>query len=210
MPQSAQILRNPIATFDRIILAAVECYQRFGVQGSSMDMIAQEANTSKPTLYAHFGSKDKLFDAVITAISENMINDENFSYRKGQSPHTQLVAIFSRQLQSSLEPDKVYLFRAIMVETARRDKGLPNYDKSKKEMLLRKWLQDAHEDDAISIEDLETTTNNLLAIINGRFFYPEILGIKHFSEKGRQKEIEKSITTFLKPLIKPNHIKLIS
>lgn len=49
-----------------ILDAARQLFLRDGYAATSTDSVAREAGVSKATLYAHFGSKDELFVAVVT------------------------------------------------------------------------------------------------------------------------------------------------
>jgi AcrR family transcriptional regulator len=61
-PGSARTKRQTIAD------AALHVFLRQGFAGASVDEIAAEARVSKPTIYAHFGSKEELFRRIIAAI----------------------------------------------------------------------------------------------------------------------------------------------
>jgi AcrR family transcriptional regulator len=50
---------------DRIVRAAKSVLLEKGLEASSMDDVAARAGTTKPTVYAHFKSKDELFSAVV-------------------------------------------------------------------------------------------------------------------------------------------------
>src|SRR5262249_60902214 len=50
---------------DRILKAAKRVLLEKGLDASSMDDVADRAGTTKPTVYAHFKSKDELFAAVV-------------------------------------------------------------------------------------------------------------------------------------------------
>ena len=52
------------ATRRRILDAASTEFAQFGIAGARVDRIAQAARTNKAQMYAYFGSKDVLFDAV--------------------------------------------------------------------------------------------------------------------------------------------------
>lgn len=52
----------------RIVLAAKRVFLERGLDASSMDDVAARAGTTKPTVYAHFKSKDELFAAVVELI----------------------------------------------------------------------------------------------------------------------------------------------
>src|SRR5215471_2235585 len=51
-----------------IVEAALRVFLRRGFSGASVDEIAAEAHVSKPTIYAHFISKDELFRRIIADI----------------------------------------------------------------------------------------------------------------------------------------------
>jgi AcrR family transcriptional regulator len=53
---------------DRIVQAAKWVLLEKGLEASSMDDVAARAGTTKPTVYAHFKSKDELFSAVVELI----------------------------------------------------------------------------------------------------------------------------------------------
>ena len=53
---------------ERIVWAAKLVFLEKGLDASSMDDVAARAGTTKPTVYAHFKSKDELFSAVVELI----------------------------------------------------------------------------------------------------------------------------------------------
>jgi len=53
---------------DRIVWAAKRVFLEKGFDASSIDDVAAQAGTTKPTVYAHFKSKDELFSAVVELI----------------------------------------------------------------------------------------------------------------------------------------------
>jgi len=53
-------------TRKRILAAATAEFAANGIAGARVDRIAASSGASKPMLYAYFGGKDKLFDAVFT------------------------------------------------------------------------------------------------------------------------------------------------
>ncbi|GAB1516173.1 TetR/AcrR family transcriptional regulator [Actinophytocola sp. KF-1] len=63
------IIADPVNTSERkrhaIVEAASAEFLRAGYSASSMDEIARRAGVSKPTIYNHFGNKERLFLAVI-------------------------------------------------------------------------------------------------------------------------------------------------
>ncbi|MGW4797737.1 TetR/AcrR family transcriptional regulator [Nonomuraea sp. NPDC004297] len=53
------------ATRAALLEAAREEFAAYGVAGARVDRIAERAGVNKERIYGHFGSKEKLFDAVI-------------------------------------------------------------------------------------------------------------------------------------------------
>src|ERR1700744_1548380 len=53
------------ATSRRILDAAAAEFAERGIAGARVDRIIETAHTNKAQLYGYFGSKDKLFDAVV-------------------------------------------------------------------------------------------------------------------------------------------------
>ncbi len=59
--------RDARATRGRILAAATSEFAAFGIAGARVDRIAAAAQANKNMIYIYFGSKDQLFDAVLSA-----------------------------------------------------------------------------------------------------------------------------------------------
>src|SRR5712671_2080560 len=62
------MVRNAQDTKRRILAAATEEFTEHGIAGARVDRIAAAANSNKAMLYAYFGNKEQLFDAVFAAM----------------------------------------------------------------------------------------------------------------------------------------------
>lgn len=58
-------MRELTASGEALLRVATDVYYAEGIQATGVDVIAQHAGVSKPTLYAQFGSKDNLVAAVL-------------------------------------------------------------------------------------------------------------------------------------------------
>ncbi|WP_066186846.1 MULTISPECIES: TetR/AcrR family transcriptional regulator [Gracilibacillus] len=56
-------------TKDVILKVSVELFSLYGYEGTTLAMIAKEVGIKKPSLYAHFNSKEALFLAVLDQMS---------------------------------------------------------------------------------------------------------------------------------------------
>ncbi len=61
------------ATRRRIVAAATAEFAAYGIAGARIERIVAEARTNKAQLYAYFGGKERLFDAVFTASLERIL-----------------------------------------------------------------------------------------------------------------------------------------
>ncbi|MFE1591468.1 QsdR family transcriptional regulator [Nocardia sp. NPDC058705] len=69
---------------DTLLDGVIEVFAVHGFDNVTMDQLATAAETSKPTLYAHFGSKDQLFDACVRREAARLLEWMRESYRIAQ------------------------------------------------------------------------------------------------------------------------------
>lgn len=72
------MVRNAEATRARILQAATAEFSANGLAGARVDRIAAAAGANKQLIYAHFGSKEGLFDAVMGHVVEGLLGDVVF------------------------------------------------------------------------------------------------------------------------------------
>lgn len=73
MPEQPQTRRGA-ATYQRILDAATEEFAQYGIAGARVDRIVTAARTNKAQLYAYFGDKSQLFDAIFLDSLESITN----------------------------------------------------------------------------------------------------------------------------------------
>ncbi|PJE99420.1 TetR family transcriptional regulator [Streptomyces carminius] len=73
MPEQPQTSRGA-ATYQRILDAATEEFSRHGIAGARIERVVTAARTNKAQLYAYFGDKDRLFDAIFLSSLERITN----------------------------------------------------------------------------------------------------------------------------------------
>jgi AcrR family transcriptional regulator len=71
----AHMPRDPEATKQRLFDAAVAEFARHGIAGARIDRIARRAGANKQLIYAYFGSKQELFDQVVTDQVARFLHD---------------------------------------------------------------------------------------------------------------------------------------
>lgn len=81
-PKTGRSTRNR-PTDEELLDAALSVIADVGASRATMDMIAERADTSRVTLYAHFGSRDALVDAVIDRELRSLTEWKIAAYDKG-------------------------------------------------------------------------------------------------------------------------------
>lgn len=65
--------RQSQATQKRLLDAAFEEFQQYGLAGARVDRIAEQARANKRLIYVYFGDKEQLFDTVVVRRLQAMI-----------------------------------------------------------------------------------------------------------------------------------------
>ena len=71
-------MRDAEATRRRLLEAGAAEFAQYGIAGARVDRIADAAGCNKQSIYAHFGSKDGLFDAVFDAMVTQVVSNVPF------------------------------------------------------------------------------------------------------------------------------------
>jgi TetR/AcrR family transcriptional repressor of mexJK operon len=104
---------------ESILAGAKRTFLAHGFGAVSMDTIAREAGVSKATVYAHFGSKEELFGAVIGRECEHRFAGLSASELDPRDVRTSLTTLGCRFLELVLSPDAIALHRIILGEVTR-------------------------------------------------------------------------------------------
>jgi TetR/AcrR family transcriptional regulator of autoinduction and epiphytic fitness len=120
------IIADPVSASGRkrqaIVDAAAAEFLREGYSASSMDEIARRASVSKPTIYSHFGNKERLFLAVIGgALTRVYAGVDPKSVKLAQAPDLrsaliEFMEVWSRRV---LREDFASLRRLVIAEVGR-------------------------------------------------------------------------------------------
>lgn len=84
-----------------ILFAAKDVFLEEGFKGTSMDVIADRANTTKRTLYAHFANKERLFLAVVDLLRDLLDSKLRTPSDYAEDP-TEALVLFCARLQQLL------------------------------------------------------------------------------------------------------------
>ncbi|MDX6431321.1 MAG: hypothetical protein QOE54_3687 [Streptosporangiaceae bacterium] len=122
--------RSPAArpTDDHLLDAARAVFAEHGFRQATMEAIARRANSTKPTLYAHFGDKDALYRAAISREAAALRQWVTTAYQAAttlpvdQQVHVYVMALFN---YATAQPDS---FRMLFDSQATGDAALIRRD----------------------------------------------------------------------------------
>ena len=118
----AQIAHHDVPALGKaesVLAAAKRAFLAAGFGAVSMDTIAREAGVSKATVYAHFGSKEELFGAVIERECERYFDRFSAGELDPRDVRASLTILGRRFLELILSPDAIALHRIIVGEVTR-------------------------------------------------------------------------------------------
>src|SRR5258707_4234253 len=102
-----------------ILRAARGAFLANGFGAVSMDAVGREAGVSKATIYAHFGSKEELFGAVVADVAEQRFGGFSALELDPLDIEASLGTIARRFLDLVLSPEAVAVNRIIIGEVTR-------------------------------------------------------------------------------------------
>lgn len=101
----------------QIIMAADKLFMQHGVQGTTMEHIARDADVSKLTLYRRYPDKNTLFTAVISEKCRQYVPDALFAANPDAAPEDMLTRLGCALLELITSEDAVSLNRVITTES---------------------------------------------------------------------------------------------
>jgi TetR/AcrR family transcriptional regulator, mexJK operon transcriptional repressor len=125
--RSAPRRGRPPRNTDAIIEAAKQVFARLGYTATTIDDIALEARASTATLYKHFESKAKLFEAVIGLRAQEVKFGATIGDDPARSIPERIVKMLEGTAHVLLDPVAHGLTRAYLGELERAPELLPLY-----------------------------------------------------------------------------------
>ena len=168
-PKPSRGRKKPPHLERQILQVAQLFFAKRGFDDVAMDDIAREANTSKTTIYAYFGNKQKLFKAALEDLLGQLPPAATLTESGAEAPFPeQLMVVANRidQLLSSMSFDLVRRTLASDITAPMRDRiwkstVLPYLD------AIHDWLVAQASGGALKLKDPRSSASLFIALIAG-------------------------------------------
>lgn len=185
---------------EAIVEAAKSMFKKLGVAATSMDKLAEEAKVSKRTVYNHFATKEVLVMHLMSELwFEAMANNQG-QYQPEQALFSQLSAIIFTEIQVINSQEHIDMARVAIGHLFYSSEDMKReVEKMKQhETALLRWIKAAANDGKIEIEDAVFANEQLLHLIKGQCFWPQILTCQPLlDDSQRQHLADESAKMFL-------------
>ncbi len=185
----------------RVLDAAAQLFIARGYGAVSMDEIARTAGVSKATLYAHFGSKDQLFETIIrdgcqAGIGPDFLPSDETDLRRA------LTALGGRALRFLLQEQSLAIFRVVLAENVRfPELGRAFYEggPGSGRRLIADWLTKQARSGRLVLSDPSIAAEQLMALLRAGLHFRATLGVPPPpTEAEIDATVKAAVDTFLK------------
>lgn len=185
----------------QVLAAARAEFLRHGFAATSMDTIARVAGVSKATVYAHFGSKEELFAAMVATNCRRIAESLAEETLEGLPVRAALTQIGRQFLTFLLSPDTQAIYRVVVSETPRfPDLGRRFYAAGPQNTRGRiaRYLERAAGRGLIRLDDPARATEMFLGMLIGPRHLKRVLGLEPaMSEAGIAAAVDHAVDCFL-------------
>lgn len=186
-----------------ISAAARRCFAERGYAKTSMDWIAAEAGVTKPTVYAHFGTKAGLFEHLIRSELESY-NDHPIRRVTSSAAMARALCDMSRaHLDWLLAEPRIGLLRAAATETMQRPDWAQGLITDLDTSSLALWFEELTHAGLLDVPVPEDAARLHLATLKGALFYPALLGLIPIADPAERDRVARAGTDMFLALHMP-------
>jgi AcrR family transcriptional regulator len=195
--------RQLAARREQLIAAAEQLFLQHGFAYTSVNAIVREAGGSLATLYAEFGSKEALFESVLSERAARFFPEEQSVPRQALDAQAELRALATHMLKRMLSDDGLAVYRIAVHEAPRfpalrkalLEVGMPG-------LLDRtaRYLRDLADRDALTIgksdEAARLAASQFIALVQGQLMFSAACG-GEISARTRANHVNEAVQGFL-------------
>lgn len=188
----------------QFIAVAEHLFLKHGFARTSVNAIVREAGGSLATLYAEFGTKEALFESVLSQRATTFFPEDRSAPRKPLDAQAELRALATHMLRRMLSDDGLAVYRIAVYEAphfpalrkAMLDVGMPGLMNRTACYLGRlASLGALHIDD--TADDARIAAGQFIALVQGQLMFRAACGAE-ISARTRAAHVNNAIKAFLK------------
>ncbi|MCW8879572.1 MAG: TetR/AcrR family transcriptional regulator, partial [Kangiellaceae bacterium] len=184
--------RDTSAKRESILDAAIDAFIEFGFEKTSMDLIAERANSSKRTVYNHFSNKELLIEEAFNRFLRGAFESKNIEYDPGKSIEEQLSDFADTKMTLTEDSRQLGLMRVTLcafITHPQMAERAVLFSDSQEDGLV-KWLKEATLDGRLKVDNPELAAESFWSLFAGTFFWPPIIRGPVEREKGEEFKAE--------------------
>lgn len=187
---------------ESILAAAKRAFLAGGFGAVSMDAIARDAAVSKATVYAHFGSKEELFGAVIGRECEQRFAGLSASELDPRDVRTSLTVLGRRFLDLVLSADAIALHRIILGEVTRfpvLGEVFWHAGPERNLTQIEAFLRSAAASGTLCLRDARLAAEQFVSLVRGEIHLRQLLRLEQETgERQIRTAVKAAVETFLR------------
>lgn len=166
-----------------------------------MDSVAQQAGVSKVTLYSYYPSKDDLFAAVVSTLSDRVAAMAVSQDLDPGEPQDALIRL-GAQFLMLMRDEQVVAQQRVLFNLAGKQEGVCRafYDQGPARIIMgvAKYLETAHEARSLYVDEPLVAAEQFLSMLLGAANFRMMLGLGRSDEVVENAHISACVATFLR------------
>lgn len=186
----------------KILRAATQQFLARGFVGASIDAIAAAAGVAKLTVYSHFESKERLFQAIVRARCDAYNAPDGFEAKLSE-PLDRVLGEIGRNFLSLLLADEALRLNRVMVaESVRQPRMAELFYAAGPERLvahLADHLRKRAQRGDLELDDPREAAEQFLSLVKGRIQYRALLNLRPRTSRPQAgSQVDAAVRMFLR------------
>ncbi len=183
----------------QILDAAEELFHSMGVENTSMDQLALQAQVSKRTVYNHFATKDVLFQAILQRMFEKLAHGSEMRFDTSSPIEQQLHQIAEDEVAMLSSEAFLRVAKIAIMQVMQRPELAQEMNDNALgcKRYLETFLTDACAADVLEIADIPFASKQFIFQLKSFVFYPTLFGLEKQTDAIRQQIINEAVAMFL-------------
>ncbi|OYQ35567.1 hypothetical protein CHU95_07540 [Niveispirillum lacus] len=168
-----------------MIDAAAAIFFEHGFERASLSAIVRRSGGSLSTLYQLFGSKEGLFEAMVTQRCAQIMEPLTTPHQPGQDPRETLVRIARGLMGVLMDPEAQGLWRMVMGEGIKFPRLPEIYFRCGPDPLqtaMVRYLSDLHDRGIVHCPDVPSVVQAFCGMMQSDLFYRTVTGMRPIPE----------------------------